>query len=323
MFGFTKSRPYSIGVDISGDSVRLVQLADSGKGLKLVAGRCRNRPGGIEPGSGSWQRWAIQSIRLFTSSGDFSGKDVSAAIPASDLFIDHVRVPRANDDKLDDVVFGRIKSKLPFEAVREKIMMKCIRIDDENVLVMAADRKIIDRHLAIYEEANLHIKTIGVWPLALINCYTRFFGRRKSDVEAIVMLICTEKDSTNVVICRHNNLLFARSISIGAKHFDEEGVVTRLALELDGCRHQFNSMHRNSQIERLIFLTGRDVDREICATIARQLDMPAQTGDCLAAVEIAGANRLGMDRRIDASGETALSPKQEQNWATAFGLSLS
>jgi Tfp pilus assembly PilM family ATPase len=323
MFGFTKSRPCSIGVDVSGDSVRVVQLAENGKELKLLAGRFRNRPNDVEPGSSNWQKWAIQSIRLFTSSGDFSGKNVTAAIPASDLFIDHVRVSRANDDKLDDVVFGKIKSRLPFEAVREKIMMKCIRTDDENVLVMAAERKIIDRHLAIYEEANLSIKTIGVWPLALINCYTRFFGRRKSDIEAVVMLISMESDSTNVVICRHNNLLFARSISIGAKHFDEEGVTTRLALELDGCRRQFNSMHRNSQIERLIFLTGRDVDREICATIARQLEMPAQTGDCLAAVEIADPNGSGIDRRIDASDATAFSSRQQQNWATAFGLSLS
>ncbi|MHC4741466.1 MAG: hypothetical protein ACYS8Z_06120 [Planctomycetota bacterium] len=319
MFGFTKSHSYPIGIDVNGDSIRLVQLADNGRTLSLVAGRCRNRPEDIEPGSGSWQRWAIQSIRLFTSNGDFSGKDVSAAIPARDLFIDHVRVPKANDDKLDEVVFGKIKSRLPFDAVREKMMMKCIRTDDENVLVMAADRKIIERHLAIYEGANLNIKSMGVWPLALINCYTRFFGRRKSDIEGVVMLVSTENDCTNVVICRYNNLLFARSIPIGSKDFDEDGVAGRLAMELTNCRRQYNSMHRNSQLERVIFLTGRDVDKEICAAIAKQLEMPAQRGDCLAAVEIADTDRLG----IDATDNSMVAPKLQHNWTTAFGLSLS
>ena len=321
MLGFSRYRPYSIGVDIGNDYVRLGQLAENGKGVKLVAGRSEDRPADVEPGTGGWQRWAIQTIRQLTGNGDFRGKDVTAAIPAGDLFIDHVRVSKANDEKLDELVFAKIKSRLPFETARENLMMKCIRTDEDNVLVMATERKIIDRHLAIYEEANLHIKTIAVWPLALVSCYTRFFGRRQSDLEAVVMLICIEQDRTNVVICRHKNLLFARSISIGVGQLDDE-TAARLVLELTGCRRQFSSIHRNAQIERVIFLTGRAVDRDICATIARQLEMPAQTGDCLAAVEIEEPYRLGIDRRSESSREASLR-KQQVNWATAFGLSLS
>ena len=322
MLGFSKARPYSIGVNVGNDCLRLVQLAGNGQGLKLVAGRSKDRPDDVRPGSAGWQRWAIQTIRLFTANADFSGRDVIAAIPPGDLFIDHIRVSKANDGKLEEVAFAKIKPKLPFEPVKENLMIKCIRTTDENVVVMVAERKIIDRHLAIYEAANLHIKTIAVWPLALINCYTRFFGRRKSDLEAVVMLICIEEDRTNVVICRHKNLLFAHSISIGAKQFDD-GAVTRLVLELTGCRRQFSSIHRDAQIERLIFLTGRAVERDTCATIAKQLEMPAQTGDCLAAVQITDPYRLGIDRRSGPLEETTPSPKQQLNWATAFGLSLS
>jgi len=323
MLVFSKARPYSIGVDVGNDCLRLVQLAENARGLKLVAGRSKDRPNDVRPGSAGWQRWAIQTMRLFTTNGDFSGRDVIAAIPPDDLFIDHIRVSKANDGKIEEVAFAKIKPKLPFEPVKEKLMIKCIRTTDENVVVIAAERKIIDRHLAIYEAANLHIKTIAIWPLALINCYTRFFGRRKSDLEAVVMLICIEDEGTNVVICRHKNLLFARSISIGAKQFDDDGVVTRLVLELTACRRQFSSIHREAQIERLIFLTGRSVERDTCATIAKQLEMPAQTGDCLAAVQIADPYRLGIDRRSGFSEETTPSPKQQLNWATAFGLSLS
>ncbi len=323
MLGFPKTRPYSIGVDVGDDRVRLVQLAENGKGLKLVAGRNRNRPGDVVPGSSNWQRWIIQSIRLFVESGDFCGKDVTAAICPSELFIDHIKVSKSRDSKLDDVAFAKIKQKLPFEPVREKLMIKCIRTADDNVAVMAAERKIINRHLAIYEEANLRIKSIAVWPLALINCYTRFFGRRESDLDAVVKLVCIDEDRTNVVICRHKDLLFARSISIGSKQFEDDGIVTRLALELTACRRQFSSMHRKAQIERLIFLAGRAVKRDICATIAKQLEIPAQMGDCLAAVDISNPYRLGIDRRSGLDEETASRPKQQLNWAAAFGLSLS
>lgn len=329
MFGLLKSRPCSIGVDAECDNIRLAQLAGNGKGIKLIAGRNRNRPDDIKPSSSNWQRWAAQTIRLFTANGDFHGKDVIAAIPASDVFIDHIRVSKTNDNetKLDDIAFSKIKQKLPFKRVKDNVMIKCIRTEDDNVLVIVTERKTIDRHLAIYEEANLRIKTIAVWPLALINCYTTFFGRRKSDIKAIVMLVSIETNCTNVVICRHKNILFARSISIGAKQLDDDDdkVVTRLVLELTACRRQFSSMHRNAQIERLIFLTGHAVDRTTCAAIAKQLEMPAQSGDCLAAVQISNPYRLGIDRRSASSDsdEVAARQKQQVNWATAFGLSLS
>ncbi len=335
MFGLTKNHTYSIGVDISDDNLKIVQLGNNGNGISLIDGGIETLPENVKPGSGEWQKWAIEAIRRLIANGNFQGRDIIAAIPAGEVFIDHIRMTGINDgsqnakksvwgagDKLADTIFSKVKQKLPFEPVKENTMIKYISTEDDNVLVMATERKIIDRHLAIYENADLKIKSIGVWPAALTNIYVRFFGRRKTDIEAIVMLTCIEANCTNVVICRHKNLLFARSISIGTKQLDDEKMVTRLALELTACKRQFCSMHRNAQIERLVFFSSQAVDRDMCTTIARQLEMPAQIGDCLAAVEITDPRRLGIDRRTPVP--TGTSPqKQQVNWATAFGLSLS
>jgi Tfp pilus assembly PilM family ATPase len=325
MFRFLKNRAYSIGVDIGDDCLKLVQLRDNGKGISLIAGSSENLPKGVKAGSSKWQRWAIEAIRQLTSNGDFQGKEVIAAMPTSELFIDHIRMPKTNDGKLDDAIFSRIKQKLPFEPVKENTIMKYIPMEQDNVLVIATERKIIDRHLAIYEEAGLSIKSIGVWPVALANCYTSFFGRRKSDLEAIVMIVCIEANCTNVVICRHKNLLFARLISIGLKQLGNKKGVTRLVLELTACRRQFASMYPRAQIERLIFLSGQAVKRDICMTIAKQLEMPAQLGDCLVAVEITDAARLSRDSKGDKGslGAPVDRRNSQLNWAIAFGLSLS
>jgi len=338
MFGSWKSHAYSrvpilqltakgypIGVDIGDDSLKLAQFGNSGNGITLIAGGSENRPDDVKPGSGDWQRWVIESIQRLTASSDFRGREAIAAMPASEVFIDHINVPRKNDPKREDAIFSKVEQKLPFEPVRDNVMIKYIPTKDNNILVMATERKIIDRHLAIYEKAGLVIKSIGVWPVALTNCYIRFFGARKSDIEAIVMLICIEANCTNVVICRYKNLLFARSISIGDKQLDDEKVVTRLALELIACRRQFCPMYQNAQIERVIFLSGNVVDRDICATIAKQLEMPAQMGDCLEAVKIVDPCPSGIptDKGLTVSAETVLQKWGQVNWATAFGLSLS
>ena len=325
MFRMLKKHAYSIGVDIGDDCLKLVQLGDNGKGISLIAGSSENLPKDLKPGSGKWQRWAIETIRQLSALGDFQGKEVVAAMPSRELFIDQMRMPKADESKLEDVIFSKIKQRLPFEPIQENTLMKYIAMEDNNVLVMATERKIIDRYLAIYEKAGLAIKSIGVWPAALANCYTRFFGRRKSDLEVIVMLVCIEANSTNVVICRHKNLLFARSISTGLSQLCNKKAVNTLVLELTACRRHFASMHPRAQIERLIFLSGQNVDKDMCVTIAKQLEIPAQMGDCLAAVEITDARRLGGDcERDKGSLGTPIDRRNCQiNWAIAFGLSLS
>ena len=83
-------------------------------------------------------------------------------------------------------------------------------------------------------------------------------------------------------------------------------------MEMTACRREFVSLYKNVQLERLIFLSGLAVEAEVYRTIAKQLEVQAQMGDCMAAVEIRDQDRLGLDRR-----NTTVS------WALAFGLSLS
>jgi Tfp pilus assembly PilM family ATPase len=302
------------------DSLKLAQLADNGSGLTLISSGNEDYPDDVKPGSIRWQRWAIEALDRLIANGDFQGREVVAAVPASEVFIDHIKVPKTNANKLDDAILSKIKQNLPFNS--EDTLMRYIGTEENNVVVITTEREKIDRHLAIYEKANLGIKSIGVWPMVLINCYVRFFGRRKTDAKTIVMLLDIETSCTNVVICHHKNLLFARSVPIGVKHLETDGMTAKLVLELVACRRHFSSMYRKAQIERLIFLSGRGqskTDGKIDATIAEKLEMPAQMGNCLTAVEIAHPSALATDRR-DCD---LLQKQQELNWATAFGLSLS
>jgi len=324
MFGFKKNHTGPIGVDLGHSSLKLAQLGNNGTGTILLAGNSKNTPAEMRPGSSDWQKWAIETIRLLTTYGHFQGKDVVAAMPTSDVFIDHMKMPKTKNGDVEDAIFSKIKQKLPFESLAENTMMQYIPTEEDNVLVMATERRIIDRHLAIYEEAGLSIKSIGVWPTALANCYVKFFGRRRSDLEAVVMLICVEADCTNVVICRHANLLLARSLPIGANRLDDEQAAMRLVMELTACKRQFSLMYRNAVIERLIFLSGQSTGRNIYATIAKRLEMQAQMGDCLAAVEIGKSCRLGREDPGDGRSDNQIDRRDSHiNWSVVFGLSLS
>ena len=311
MFKFGKNHMYTIGIDMGRDSLRLAQLVDTGQEIGLVAGCLQRCPADIEAGTPAWQLWAVDAIRESLARNKFQGKKASSAIPASDVFIEAIKMPRNTDAKVEDAIYARIKQHLPRGCTRGNTLIQHVLTDKETALVMAADREVINRYLAIYEKAGLDIKSIGVWPEALINSYVHFFGRRKSDVNETVLLLNMELDCTNLVICRHQDLLFARSLPIGAQGLDDERVIDRLVLDVTACRRDFVAICRNSTISRLIFLSGQAVERQIYARIARQLEVQAQIGDCLVAVEMTDPACKELDRRDN-----------HVSWATAFGLSM-
>jgi Tfp pilus assembly PilM family ATPase len=317
-FGSTKP----LGVDIGYESVKVAQLAENGRGLSLVGCQSRQKPADIEGGSSTWQRWAIDALRELTREGRFRGREVVAALPANEVHIEHLKMSRAKeleqdakkgclcpDEKFQEAVFSRLKQKLTISP--DKMIIKYVAGENDNVVVIVVEREKIDRHLAIYEKSELSIRSIAVWPTALISAYTGFFGRRKTDAAAVVMLLDIEPSMTKVVICRHRNLLFARSIPMGIRLGVSEEEMTRLVLELTACKRHFASTNKNGQIERLIFLSGEATEKEVCAKIARQLEMPAQMGDCVAAVD--GSSAAGTEINKE---------RLDVNWATAFGLSL-
>ncbi len=325
MFGFGKKQSYVIGVDLGNDCVKLAQLANGTEETCLMAGHCVSRPADVTAGTARWQRWAIEVMRE-TTTEHFKGKDVVAALPANEVFIDHLKWPKKFDGKIEDALFAKIKQKLPFEPLEKNTLIKYIPAEQDNLIVLATERTVIDRHLAIYERAGLSLKSIGVWPVALAQCYARFFGRRKTDLDAVVLLLDIQSDCTNMVICRHKNPLYACTVPVGAKQLkgspqaqetplgtaNDEQAIGRLVMELTAGRREFLSLYKNVQIERLIFLSGLAVDADVYRTIAKQLEVQAQMGDCMAAVEIKDPERFGLERRNGTA-----------SWALAFGLSLS
>ncbi len=308
LFSFLGQRSHPIGIDMADDHIKLVQLNNSGETVKLIAGMDNLRPDSIVAGSCQWQSWAIEMIKESFSSHGFKGRNVVVSIPPSEVFIDLVKMPKCSKEKLNETVLAKLKQKLPFDSA--DAIVKCVETEQDNLIVFVTEHEKINRHLAVYEKNNLQLKSMCIWPMALTNCYGMFFGRRQADIDSIVLLVDIGSRVTNVVISRHMNPLFARSILIGSEKFGDEDVVKRFIRELEACRQFFNNAYNHMDIERMIFLSSQTVDRSVCAMIAKQVDIPAQMGDCLGAVEISKSSTI--ERR-----------GSKNSWATAFGLSLS
>jgi len=134
--------------------------------------------------------------------------------------MDQVRISKSAAAQVEQAAFNKVQKKLPFKP--EEGVIKYViaehpdsRSSEVEVLVMAAHRQQLDRHLAIYEKAGLEIQGISIWPFAMVNSYSRFFCRRKNEQDRVSILLDIGINHCNVVICRGSKLLFARMIPIG------------------------------------------------------------------------------------------------------------
>ncbi len=320
MFGALTKKLCPIGVDLGSSYLRMAQLGVNGKGLYLHAVGCEKKPDEIESGSADWQRWAAKCARKLAKQCEFKGKRLITALPSQDVFIDEIRMPRMSEEKMGDAVKTKVRQRLPFDA--SEAMVKHVTADlggskngEVEVLVMAAARLKVDRHLAIYEKAGLEVQGISVWPFAMSNSFVDFFSRRRDEQDKVAMLMDVATANTNIVICRNRDLLFARVIPMGFIHFADGESISRLISEIDACTRYFESTCVGTRIERLVFLSGQHSEPQLCeklAEMARRMQIPAQIGDVLGAVELRSGCESFVERR-----ESGI------DWSIAFGLSLS
>ena len=317
MLTFLKKHVYPAGIDVTVDGLKVAQLAFDGTYRYIQATGFEQMPEDIQYGTADWQKWVATTVKKIIKSGAFKGSNVITAMLPQDVFIDEVKVPRTAIAEPEEAAFKKVSAKLPFDPQQAMIQYIVVDLgintDQVNVLVLATGRQVVERHLAIYEKAGLDIKGIAVWPLVMANTYVKFFSRRQSEASVIAMLVDVTADTSKIIICRGSDLLFARAIPVGFLEINQGQMVQRLVSEMEACCHYFESLAKSAHIERLLFLSGRSVDASFCdkmAEFAAKMQIPAQIGDVLAAVE--SKERSAVDRR-----------ECSVDWTTAFGLSLS
>ncbi len=313
-----KKETSTIGVDLGSSYLKMAQLSNSNRLPLLLEAGSERVPEGMKAGSPDWQKWAVRSIKKMLSEGTFKSRTAISTMSSDDIYIQHVKISK-NEQDIERGAFESIKKKLPFNP--DDAMVQCVCNDavegksKRDVLVMAADKVKVERHLAIFEKAGLNLKSMSVWPLAITRAYINFFARRTADSDLVAMLLDIGANHSNIIMTKHSNLLFARVIPLGFNQLKTDAAGDNLLAELAACLRYFESMETGLEVGKLLFLSGRNVDKTICekvAILAKQMHIPAQIGDVLAAVEVNQAGELLIDRR-----------GIRQGWTTAFGLSLS
>ena len=218
MFSFVQSwfapRANPIGVDFGSDCIRMAQVQLAGEEYRLIAAASADVPPHVRNDPAAKMAFFAETARDLLSQGKFVGRQAVLSLPASSMFIQHLRVPKMDDEALKKSLPWEARGKLPIDpsqALLRHLVAGEIYHEQEaksEVILMAAGRELVNQFLASAARARLDVTGMNVEPRALVDCFNHIY-RRKSDAGVTNCFVDIGCTATRAVIARGEQILFA------------------------------------------------------------------------------------------------------------------
>jgi type IV pilus assembly protein PilM len=229
-----------IGVDFGSDCLRMAQVQWTGSEYKLIAAASADVPSHLRIDPNGRLNYFTETIRDLLAQGDFKGRSAVLGLPAAWMHIQHLRMPKLDEESLRKALPFEARGKLPIDpgaALLRHLIAGDVYQDQEpktEVIVMAAKRDLVNQFLASAARSKLDVVGMNVEPKALLDCFN-FVYRRKGDSEITQCFVDIGCGATRAMIARGGEILFARVIPIGGDHFNR-AVSQALKITADDAR---------------------------------------------------------------------------------------
>jgi len=352
-FSWFNSRVNPIAIDLGTDSIKMLQLEPRESQLRLACAGLAEVPQEMRHDPVKRDAFAVEAIKKLISDLGFKGRQVMTCLPASMMAVQHLRVRKMGADDLEKALPFEAQGKLPFDP--HKAMIKHMiagEVYEEQevkteVILMAAARDGVDRHLAILSKAKLEVVGIHVEPVALIESFSHLF-RRKEDADLSTMFIDIGAGNTHVVIAHGKQMVFAKHVVAGGDYINKKAAeamgssvaqakelrirssvdrgnvesgkkmaaalddtITAMVSDLMMCIRYYESIFPERHVDRIVFVGGESRHMALCREIAEKLELPALLGDPMA--------RLFKDEKTKCGVEHG---QPQPGWAVAVGLGM-
>lgn len=228
-----------IGIDFGTDSVKMLQV-EPDEEMRMVAAAARVLPPEVRNNAEERRKFLIEAVADLSREAGFRGKRVIASIPTPLSFIQHVRVPRVDAEGLEAAVREALTERLPVDP--SQLVMRCIDIGEvpaggatkQEVICMAAARTAVMHHIDIVKKAKLDMVGMHCEPTAIVEAFSHLY-RRAGDERKTTFFVDIGSLTTKAVIAHGRQLAFAKTIQVGAEHFDRQ-YARELQIELHEAR---------------------------------------------------------------------------------------
>ncbi|MDQ4128623.1 MAG: type IV pilus assembly protein PilM [Actinomycetota bacterium] len=212
----------TIGIDIDRGAIKAVQVSGSGGGYVLQhVGYHRLPHGAVAEGEVGDHDLLAAEIAAFWDSHSFGGRSVVLGVSNQKVVVRLLDFPRMEPEDLKGAIGFEAQEHIPMllqEAVLDHVVLgpREVGSDHDRVLVVAAQRTMVDRYISALRAGGLRPVGVDVKALSLTRSILPdpFFAE-----EGAVVLLDVGSEITNLVIADGGRPVLTRFMPVGLDDF--------------------------------------------------------------------------------------------------------
>jgi type IV pilus assembly protein PilM len=224
-------------VDIGSDSVRLCQVEARDGALSLVDCAQVAVPQSVRGQGAVEEAFLVDALGEAVRGSNFRGREVVSGLGCNSLMVKSIRVPVMGEQELAAMVPYEAADRFNMPAGQlhvEYLVAGEVREGEETrqeVILLAADRGLINQHVAMLSRAKLIPVAVDIEECAVFRSFERFL-RRLGDAEEVNCFVDLGASMTKVTITRGREVVFLKRIDVAGRHFDQ-AVCERLSVSAE------------------------------------------------------------------------------------------
>jgi len=227
---FSQKSPPLIGLDISTSGVRLVELADAGKGeLRLERHASEPLPRGTVVDGNIENIDAVSdAVRRVVQKSGTRIRHVALAMPPAAVITKKIILPAGlQEDQLEVQVESEASQYIPFALDEVSLDFDVIgpaanSPDDMDVMLAAARREKVEDRVAIAESAGLTATVMDIESYAARAALQRLLDADKAPRDRIVALFQIGAQATHVSMLQNGETVYEREQPFGGMQLTQD-----------------------------------------------------------------------------------------------------
>lgn len=223
----------SVGLDIGSHSVKICELATSGKGYRLLnLGSAKLPPHSVEDGVLQNPDAVAKTIMSLVTNLKLTGRKVAISISGYSVIVKKINLEVMNERQLEAHIQSEAEQYIPFDIDEVYLDFQDLKTnttgeDRTDVMLVAAKKDVVDAYLTMLRSVGLKAVIVDVDAFALENAYGACFGARDN-----VALVDIGASKMNINIVSNGNSVLARDVILGSRLMTEQ-IQNRFALDFE------------------------------------------------------------------------------------------
>jgi type IV pilus assembly protein PilM len=220
LFSFSKKAAHSIGIELGGHSIKMVETRASGGRVQLLSYGIVEIPAALQ-GKASRDAAAIAPlIKELLARCSSSSADIYFSLSGPSVNLQRIKLPPMPEQDLPAAIRWQGKKYFPFALDEARVVYKKIgaagEAADNELIIAAAINKFLEQELSLIEQAGYSAAGIDAVAFALQHAF-QLIGDQYHDKTVAVLDVGAEE--TTIAILRNGELQFAREIATGGNDF--------------------------------------------------------------------------------------------------------